>query len=68
MLEVNAIVEEVLANNATPIEIDSVKARLKETWMADDYNRFLRYMEQGARIAMQKLGPLKTPALTSSAA
>src|SRR6185369_13005471 len=30
--------------------IDSLKARLKETWMAGDYDRFSRYMEQGARI------------------
>ena len=30
-------------------DIDSLKTRLKETWMAGDYDRFSRYMEQGAR-------------------
>ncbi|HKS75713.1 MAG TPA: methyltransferase domain-containing protein [Terriglobales bacterium] len=30
-------------------EIDEVKARLRETWMAGDYDRFSRYMEQDAR-------------------
>jgi len=29
---------------ATVTEIDTVKARLKETWMAGDYDRFSRYM------------------------
>jgi len=36
-------------------EIDSLKARLKETWMAGDYDRFSRYMEQGARIFYEQL-------------
>src|SRR6185437_7076587 len=30
-------------------EMDSVKARLKSIWTAGDYDRFLRYMEGGAR-------------------
>ena len=36
-------------------EIDGLKARLKETWMAGDYDRFSRYMEQGARIFYEQL-------------
>src|SRR5215470_16854965 len=36
-------------------EIDGLKTRLKETWMAGDYDRFSRYMEQGARIFYEQL-------------
>src|SRR6202008_2468386 len=36
-------------------EIDGLKIRLKETWMAGDYDRFSRYMEQGARIFYEQL-------------
>lgn len=36
-------------------EIDGLKARLKETWVAGDYDRFSRYMEQGARIFYEHL-------------
>jgi 2-polyprenyl-3-methyl-5-hydroxy-6-metoxy-1,4-benzoquinol methylase len=36
-------------------EIDGLKARLKATWMAGDYDRFSRYMEQGARIFYEQL-------------
>jgi SAM-dependent methyltransferase len=36
-------------------EIDALKTRLKETWMAGDYDRFSRYMEQGARIFYEQL-------------
>src|SRR5262250_1502905 len=36
-------------------ETDTLKARLKETWMAGDYDRFSRYMEQGARIFYEQL-------------
>src|SRR5262245_15957219 len=32
---------------ATPIE--TLKSRLQKTWMAGDYDRFSRYMEDGAR-------------------
>jgi ubiquinone/menaquinone biosynthesis C-methylase UbiE len=39
----------------TTAEIDSLKARLKDTWMAGDYDRFSRYMEQGARIFYEHL-------------
>jgi len=30
-------------------EFVDLKARLKKTWMAGDYDRFSRYMENGAR-------------------
>jgi ubiquinone/menaquinone biosynthesis C-methylase UbiE len=36
-------------------EIDGLKARLQETWMAGDYDRFSRYMEQGARTFYEQL-------------
>ena len=41
--------------STSTLEIDSLKARLKETWMAGDYDRFSRYMEQGARIFSEQL-------------
>ena len=36
-------------------EVTGLKARLKDTWMAGDYDRFSRYMEQGARIFYEQL-------------
>src|SRR3954451_10412601 len=39
----------------TTPEISGLKTRLKETWMAGDYDRFSRYMEQGARIFYEQL-------------
>jgi 2-polyprenyl-3-methyl-5-hydroxy-6-metoxy-1,4-benzoquinol methylase len=36
-------------------EVNGLKARLKDTWMAGDYDRFSRYMEQGARIFYEQL-------------
>lgn len=36
-------------------EIGGLKARLKETWMAGDYDRFSRYMEGGARTFYEQL-------------
>ena len=36
-------------------EIDSLKTRLKQTWMAGDYDRFSRYMEQDARAFYERL-------------
>ena len=40
---------------ATAPEVEGLKARLKDTWMAGDYDRFSRYMEQGARIFYEQL-------------
>jgi SAM-dependent methyltransferase len=39
---------------ATP-EIAGLKQRLKDTWIAGDYDRFSRFMEQGARIFYEQL-------------
>lgn len=39
---------------STP-EIDNLKAKLKTTWMAGDYDRFSRYMEQDARAFYERL-------------
>ena len=36
-------------------ELDSLKTRLKQTWMAGDYDRFSRYMEGGAREFYERL-------------
>ncbi len=43
------------ATSTTP-EIESLKAKLKETWMAGDYDIFSRYMEQGAWAFYEQLG------------
>ena len=39
-----------MSTTTTEPEIDGLKAHLKETWTAGDYDRFSRYTEQGARI------------------
>jgi SAM-dependent methyltransferase len=39
----------------TAPEIGGLKARLKETWSAGNYDRFSRYMEQGARMFYEQL-------------
>src|SRR3954469_15253925 len=44
-----------MSTTTTVLEIDGLKARLRETWMAGDYDRFSRYMEQGARIFYEQL-------------
>lgn len=36
-------------------QIDNLKARLKETWSAGNYDLFSRYMEQGARTFYEQL-------------
>ena len=36
-------------------EVSGLKARLKDTWMAGDYDHFSRYMEQGARMFYEQL-------------
>ena len=38
-----------------PSEFANLKARLKEIWMAGDYDRFSRYMENGARDFYERL-------------
>ena len=44
-----------MSSTTTALEINGLKTRLKETWMAGDYDRFSRYMEQGARIFYEQL-------------
>src|SRR5438309_3271614 len=44
-----------MSTTATTPETEGLKARLKETWMAGDYDRFSRHMEQGARIFYEQL-------------
>ena len=44
-----------MSTTTTVPEIDPLKTRLKETWMAGDYDRFSRYMEDGARIFYEQL-------------
>src|SRR5690242_14014601 len=44
-----------MTTTTTLPEIESLKAQLKETWMAGDYDRFSRSMEQGARIFYEQL-------------
>ena len=39
----------------TTKELDALKTKLKTTWMAGDYDRFSRYMEQGARVFYEQL-------------
>jgi SAM-dependent methyltransferase len=36
-------------------EFSGLKTRLKETWMAGDYDRFSRYLEPGARVFYEQL-------------
>src|SRR5215472_6556237 len=47
--------EGTMTTTTTVPEIVSLKTTLKETWMAGDYDRFSRYMEQGARIFYEHL-------------
>ena len=44
-----------MSTTTTEPEIDGLKAHLKETWTAGDYDRFSRYTEQGARIFYEQL-------------
>jgi ubiquinone/menaquinone biosynthesis C-methylase UbiE len=44
-----------MSTTTNAVEMDRLKIRLKETWMAGDYDRFSRYMEQGARVFYEQL-------------
>jgi len=44
-----------MSSIATTQDIDSLKARLKATWSAGDYDRFSRYMEHDARVFYEQL-------------
>src|SRR6185312_10868139 len=39
----------------TVSKTDDLKTQLKKTWSAGDYDRFSRYMEQGARFFYEQL-------------
>ena len=45
-----------MGTTLTTPEIDSLKAKLKATWMSGDYDLFSRYMEQDARVFYEQLG------------
>jgi ubiquinone/menaquinone biosynthesis C-methylase UbiE len=47
--------EKTMSITTVAPEISGLKTRLKETWMSGDYDRFSRYMEQGARIFYEQL-------------
>ena len=44
-----------MSNSALAPEVENLKTRLKRTWMAGDYDRFSRYMENGAREFYERL-------------
>jgi len=44
-----------MASTTVTPEMESLKARLKDTWMAGDYDRFSRYMEPDARVFYEGL-------------
>jgi SAM-dependent methyltransferase len=44
-----------MSTATTAPEINGLKSRLRETWMAGDYDRFSRYMEDGARVFYEQL-------------
>jgi len=50
----NATIGVASQTSATP-EIQDLKARLQKTWQAGDYDRFSRYMEDGARQYYERL-------------
>ena len=44
-----------MSTSAITSEVESLKTRLKNIWMAGDYDRFSRYMEGGARDFYERL-------------
>src|ERR1700742_3055410 len=48
-------VQERLVHQRPAPAIESLKSRLRGTWMAGDYDRFSRYMEDGARLFYERL-------------
>src|SRR6185312_6227489 len=47
--------EEIMSTLTVTPDITNLKAKLKATWMAGDYDRFSRYMEQDARVFYERL-------------
>ncbi|HEX2056320.1 MAG TPA: class I SAM-dependent methyltransferase [Nitrospiraceae bacterium] len=46
-----------MATSMLSPEVEHLKTRLKATWMAGDYDRFSRYMENGAREFYERVNP-----------
>lgn len=44
-----------MSTDTVKVEIEGLKAKLKTTWMAGDYDLFSRYMEPGARMFYERL-------------
>ena len=44
-----------MSTTTTAPDMNGLKTRLKETWSAGNYDRFSRYMEQGARVFYEQL-------------
>jgi SAM-dependent methyltransferase len=44
-----------MSTNTVKVEVEALKAKLKTTWMAGDYDLFSRYMEPGARVFYERL-------------
>jgi 2-polyprenyl-3-methyl-5-hydroxy-6-metoxy-1,4-benzoquinol methylase len=44
-----------MATSTLPPDVENLKTRLKTIWMAGDYDRFSRYMENGAREFYERL-------------
>src|SRR5215470_8005449 len=49
MAQINVVTGGKTSEPDGSIQIESLKSRLQKTWMAGDYDRFSRYMEDGAR-------------------
>src|SRR6516164_6577149 len=49
MAQINVVTGGKTSEPDGPIQIETLKSRLQKTWMAGDYDRFSRYMEDGAR-------------------
>jgi SAM-dependent methyltransferase len=55
MTQIKSTTTELASRPNGPVEIESLKSRLQKTWMAGDYDRFSRYMEDGARQYYERL-------------
>ena len=49
------IQEEVMSTLITNPDVETLKVKLRATWMSGDYDLFSRYMEDGARIFYEGL-------------
>jgi len=44
-----------MSTSALSLQVETLKSRLKNIWMAGDYDRFSQYMEGGAREFYERL-------------